>query len=114
MGDRLKVMRKRRARSLQSKIIEYAHLFNLNVTLVAQDKTNGDYEIFQPKLNKSFPPARNDINPRILHVGREVKARSNKSETKLGNDLHSKLRRIEKLISQSEVPKPPKVQGSGF
>ncbi|KAI0810067.1 hypothetical protein GGR55DRAFT_695862 [Xylaria sp. FL0064] len=107
MSNRLKVMRKRRARSLQRKIIEYAHLFNLNVALVAQDKTNGDYEIFQPKLDKNFPPARNDINPRIVHVGREVN-RIDKGGAKPGNDLHSELRRIEKLISQSEVPKPPK------
>jgi hypothetical protein len=60
MTNQLKIMRKQRARSLQSKIVEYANLFNLNVTLVAQDKTSGNYELFQPKLDKNFPPARND------------------------------------------------------
>ncbi|KAI3324585.1 hypothetical protein HD806DRAFT_534049 [Xylariaceae sp. AK1471] len=62
MSNRLRVMRKRRARSLQSKIMEYADLFNLNDILIAQDKTSRDYEVFRPKLDKNFPPARNDID----------------------------------------------------
>ncbi|KAI0153297.1 hypothetical protein GGR57DRAFT_513133 [Xylariaceae sp. FL1272] len=85
MGNRLRVMRKRRARSLQSKIIDYAELFSLNVELVAQDKTSGDYEVFQPRLDKNFPPARNDIYPRILHIGDEkVKVKGRKAKTKTG------------------------------
>ncbi|KAI3341944.1 hypothetical protein F4824DRAFT_513731 [Ustulina deusta] len=107
MTNRLKVIRKQQARSLQSKIVEYANLFNLNVTLVAQDKTSRDYEIFQSKLDKNFPPARNNIEPRILHVGDEARVRIHRDITKPSDYFQSELRRIEKLISQSEVPKPP-------
>ncbi|KAI1158836.1 hypothetical protein F5B18DRAFT_664947 [Nemania serpens] len=88
MSNRLRVMRKRRARSLRSKIVEYANLFNLK------------YKIFQLKLDQNFPPARNDIKPRILHIGPENETRVQTGE----------LLRIERRISQSKVPKPPKFQ----
>ncbi|KAI0398857.1 hypothetical protein F4802DRAFT_611322 [Xylaria palmicola] len=105
MSNRLRIMRKRRARSLQNKIIEYADLFNLRVALIAQDETSGEYEIFQSKLDENFPPARNDIirppSPGLMAYT---------SEAKLGNDLQLKLRQIERQISQSKVPRPPRFQ----
>ncbi|KAI0977479.1 hypothetical protein F4678DRAFT_455624 [Xylaria arbuscula] len=107
MANRLRVMRKRRARSLRSKIIEYADLFNLKVALIVQDETSGEYEIIQSKLDKNFPPARNNIKPCILHVGPEDKSRVRAGEAKLSNDLLSELRRIERQVSRSKVPKPP-------
>lgn len=61
LDSRLKVMRKRRGRSLHRKIVEYAGLFNLDITIVARDKINGEYEIFQPTRDINFPPAMKDI-----------------------------------------------------
>ncbi|RYP14045.1 hypothetical protein DL767_010442 [Monosporascus sp. MG133] len=93
MESRLKVMRKRRGRSLHRKIVEYSDLFNLNITLIAQDKTSGDYEVFQPEPDENWPPAMRDIGRR---------------EKDMGESLRSELQRLEKLVKQSKVPKPPK------
>lgn len=42
-------------------IMDYADRFNQRVALIAQDKTNGDYEVFQKERDEKFPPARNNI-----------------------------------------------------
>ncbi|KAI1357203.1 hypothetical protein F5Y08DRAFT_347112 [Xylaria arbuscula] len=114
MANRLRVMRKRRARSLRSKIIEYADLFNLRVALIAQDEISGEYEIFQSKLDKNFPPARSNIKPRTLHVGPEDKTGVETGAAKRGSDLQAKMRRIERQILQTKVPKPPRFQRPSF
>ncbi|KAI0513316.1 hypothetical protein F5B22DRAFT_612070 [Xylaria bambusicola] len=91
-------------------IMDYADRYNLRVALIVQDKTNGDYKIFQKELDENFPPVRDSIKPCILHVGHEAEAPTNTGEAKLGNDLQLKLRKIEWEILQSEVPKAPKFQ----
>ncbi|KAI1271417.1 hypothetical protein F5Y07DRAFT_413564 [Xylaria sp. FL0933] len=102
-------------------------MFDLNIALIAQEKTTGDYEIFQPVRDENFPPARKDIEPRILHIGDETIKNSMKSSKNfqsrllqiknrisrlkvpkpLGKNLQSQLLRIEKRVSQLKVPKPP-------
>ncbi|KAI1416940.1 hypothetical protein F5Y13DRAFT_204294 [Hypoxylon sp. FL1857] len=101
MNCRLKVMRKRRGRSLRKKLVEYADLFNVDVALIVQDKKSGEYEVFQPTYNKNWPPAMKDITPAVLHIGR-------KGKTSVGHNHKIELRRMEKLVLQSKVPKPPK------
>ncbi|KAI0423524.1 hypothetical protein F5Y09DRAFT_226239 [Xylaria sp. FL1042] len=53
---RLKVMRKRRGKSLEDKLSEYAELFNLNVTCIAQNKISGEYELFEPEPERRLVP----------------------------------------------------------
>jgi hypothetical protein len=45
--SRLKVMRKRRVRSLRKKVLQLGELFNLDVILVAQDKSSGECEVLK-------------------------------------------------------------------
>ena len=61
MDTSLKVRRKRRGRSLYKKIFEYEELFNVRIAIIAQEKSNGDYEIFQPVPTENWPPAMKDI-----------------------------------------------------
>jgi hypothetical protein len=49
--SRLRVIRKRKAVSLKYKLSEYAELFNLKVIRIAQDKVNGEYEVFESDAN---------------------------------------------------------------
>ncbi|KAI1489430.1 hypothetical protein F5X96DRAFT_670701 [Biscogniauxia mediterranea] len=98
-GSRLKVMRKRRGRSLHRKILEYGELFNLDVVLIAQDRASGEYEVFEP--NENWPVIK-DISPTIVHVSRKA------GDVGGGGNLQSKLQRMEKLVKQSRVPKPPR------
>ncbi|KAI1655477.1 hypothetical protein F4813DRAFT_160522 [Daldinia decipiens] len=102
LDSRLKVMRKRRGRSLHRKIVEYAGLFNLDITIVARDKINGEYEIFQPTRDINFPPAMRDIEPTILHTGRKGNV-----NTDFVRFHQRELIRMEKLVRRSKVPKPP-------
>ncbi|KAI0449525.1 hypothetical protein F5B21DRAFT_46006 [Xylaria acuta] len=107
MGNPLNVQRRKRGVTLQNKTTEYANMFNLNVALIAQDKTTGDYEIFQPNPDENFPPARKDIDPRILHFGHEGNFIVIKGGTKPSNNPQLQLLRIQKRISELKVPKPP-------
>ncbi|KAI0804232.1 hypothetical protein GGR55DRAFT_323116 [Xylaria sp. FL0064] len=102
--------RKMQASLLRNMIMDYADRFNLRVALIVQDKTNGDYEIFQKELDENFPPARDSMKPCILHIGHEAEAPTNTGEAEFGNNLQLKLRQIEWDILQSEVPKAPKFQ----
>ncbi|CRK11301.1 hypothetical protein BN1723_006219 [Verticillium longisporum] len=103
MDTPLKVRRKRRGLSLYNKIFEYGELFDMNITIIAQERASGDYEVFQPVRNDNWPPAMRDIRPEILHTGRPI-------TPKCGRGRQSKLRKIEKLLQQRKVPKPPKIQ----
>ncbi|CRK10012.1 hypothetical protein BN1723_009122 [Verticillium longisporum] len=59
MDTPLKVRRKRRGRCLSNKIFEYGELFDIDITIIAQERASGDYEVFQPR-------------PEILHTGRPI------------------------------------------
>ncbi|KAF3357053.1 hypothetical protein VdG1_00204 [Verticillium dahliae VDG1] len=61
MDTPLKVRRKRRGRSLYNKIFEYGEFFDMNITIIAQERASGDYEVFQPVRNDNWPPAMRDI-----------------------------------------------------
>ncbi|KAH6705767.1 hypothetical protein EV126DRAFT_457884 [Verticillium dahliae] len=61
MDTPLKVRRKRRGLSLYNKIFEYGELFDMNITIIAQERASGDYEVFQPVRNDNWPPAMRDI-----------------------------------------------------
>jgi hypothetical protein len=61
MDPILRVRRKRRGRSLYRKIIEYSEIFDTNITIIAQDRDSGDYEVFQPVRDVNWPPAMIDI-----------------------------------------------------
>ncbi len=61
MSDPPETRRQMQAGSLRSMIMDYADRYNLRVALIVQDKTNGDYEIFQKELDENFPPARDSI-----------------------------------------------------
>ncbi|KAG7109913.1 hypothetical protein HYQ44_020319 [Verticillium longisporum] len=55
MDTPLKVRRKRRGRCLSNKIFEYGELFDIDITIIAQERASGDYEVFQP-LTLTMPP----------------------------------------------------------
>ncbi|RYC64935.1 hypothetical protein CHU98_g1264 [Xylaria longipes] len=82
-------------------------MFNLNVALIAQDKTTGDYEIFQPNLDENFPPARKDIDPRILYFGHEGNVIVIKGGTEPSKNPQLQLLRIQKRVSELKFPKAP-------
>jgi hypothetical protein len=46
---------------LYKKIFEYEELFNVRIAIIAQEKSSGDYEIFQPVPTENWPPAMKDI-----------------------------------------------------
>lgn len=58
---RLKVMRKRRGKSLQRKMIKYAELFNVDIAIIVREKATGNYEVFQPQRAENWPPAMEEI-----------------------------------------------------
>ncbi|KAH7031048.1 uncharacterized protein B0I36DRAFT_349183 [Microdochium trichocladiopsis] len=93
------VMRKRRARSLRNKLMEYAALFDLKVALIVQDAKTGDYEVFQSKRNENWPPAINSIRPKIIHD-----IHGGDSSLKI---IQRELNRMENTIKQAKVPEPP-------
>ncbi|KAH8165292.1 hypothetical protein CIB48_g2946 [Xylaria polymorpha] len=82
--------------------MQYADLFNLNVALVAQDKTTGEYELFQSKSDENFPPARTEFTPSTHYVGKEVKGETTKGDTQVG-DLELELQRMEMRILRSKT-----------
>ncbi|KAF3346065.1 hypothetical protein VdG2_05790 [Verticillium dahliae VDG2] len=105
MDTPLKVRRKRRGRSMYRKIVEYGEIFNMKITIIAQDRDSGEYEVFQPERDTNWPPAMTDIHPGILHTGRPIGSKG-------GKGRQSKLRQMEKLVRQRKVPKPPRLQKS--
>ncbi|KAK9772900.1 hypothetical protein AB5N19_02790 [Seiridium cardinale] len=96
MDARLKVMRKRRGRSLQSKIVQYAGLFDVDIAVIVRGRESGEYEVFQPVRDRNWPPAMADITPRILHPG----------QPKTDEDICLKeLRRLQISAERNKVPK---------
>ncbi|KAI0006446.1 hypothetical protein F4779DRAFT_620550 [Xylariaceae sp. FL0662B] len=96
MDTPLKVWRQRPGRSLYSKILIYGEIFNMNITIIAQERVSGDHDVFQPGRDENRPSAR----PDILHTGRPTKSKGwqGRRQTKLGQ--------MEILLRQHKVPKP--------
>ncbi|ORY65196.1 uncharacterized protein BCR38DRAFT_408925 [Pseudomassariella vexata] len=86
--SQLRVMRKRRGGILHRSILKYADLFNLDVILMAQDRSSGEYEVFEP--NENWPP--------------------HKRHQDVSKDLESALQQLEKLVIRTRAPKPPQPQ----
>ncbi|KAH6884962.1 hypothetical protein B0T10DRAFT_564382 [Thelonectria olida] len=102
LDRRLKVMRKRRKKSLRNKIWEFASLFNMDIAVILRDKTSLKNEVIKSTRDETWPPMMENAETTIVQ---DENSEEKSKKLQLMKDLdtvHRRFRQMKMPVSPAQ------------